>query len=483
MVRRMFVGVVALAAAIVMLGCGGGGGAGGGSIGGSGSGNPSSASSMFLTSDKNSSYSHIWVTVMNVGLVSSTGQTTTVYDGSTTGGQVVDLSSLNVNGNQQFLLLSGFSAPNGMYKSATITLGSTLSVVSAGGSTATSATFSGSTGSTITLNTKFSTQQSANGGMVLDFSLGSWSLGGATVTASGGQFVSLGSNIGLANSANILSGDYLGTVSAIAGTSPSETFTVSRGRFAASISTSSSTVLYNSDGSANPTLANGEVVDVAGSFDPMTNAVNATAIIIEVNGQSPPPIRVNGLVTADSASSGTLTLQLAKSHGWLPVTVNLNVDVSSNTTFMDSNGVTDTEAQFFADLTAGTSIVQVEGAVSGSVFTATSAQILPSSTGGNSVIIAARGAASDINTTADSFTLTVDKREGRLLAKNKSISVVTTANTQFAVDGVVQSAATFFATLPASSTVNVRGTIDPTTLVLTAAIVTQGPADGFGFHF
>jgi hypothetical protein len=73
--------------------------------------------------------------------------------------------------------------------------------------------------------------------------------------------------------------------------------------------------------------------------------------------------------------------------------------------------------------------------------------------------------------------------EGHHEDYNTNISVTTTAETQYAVDNTIVTPAVFFATLNGSSKVNVRGSLDPSTLTLTAAIVSTGDARGWGFWF
>ena len=480
MLRKLLYSAAACTAAVAFSGCGGGGSStsnGGQGVGGN------ATSAMYLTSDPDPNYEHVWVTVTNMALVTAGGRSVTVYDGSATGGQVVDLSSLNAAGSQNYMLLTGFSASAGPYTGARMTVASSASLVASGSGTATSYTFAGAAGGSTVLTTKFSSPVtvSSSSGMAIDFNLGNWSTSGTTITAKGSQYIGLGSTTRLNVPGCILSNDYLGVVSNLSGTAATQTFMLSRGRFAVNVATSSSTALYNSDGSANPTLTNGEAVDVAGTFDSTTMTLNATAIIIEI-APTPPTVRVNGLVTADSQTANTVTMQINFCNGFMPMLTSLTVNVDPSTVFFDSSGVTDTEAQFYSSLTTGTSMVQVEGTISGSVMTASAIQVLPSGTSDDH-LVAARGTVSNISTTNDTFSLTIDRWEGRHIHKGATISVVTDSNTQFAVNGVVQTAASFFATLPEGSTVNVRGTYDTTTSTLTAAIVTQGSADTGPFHF
>jgi hypothetical protein len=486
MQRKTIFGAIALAIAVGLAGCGGGGGGGQASTSGGGGGGGGGTSNMFVTNSGSTSYTHAWVTITSVDMVGTNGQITNVYNSASAGGQVVDLGSLNASTGQQFMLLTTFNPPSGTLKNVNVTVSSNLSLTESGSSSATSATFSGSKGNSAVLTATVGSQ--VGGGsqnMTLDFNLANWKISGGTVSASGSGFVKLGFGIGQINQTNVLAGDYFGVVSSLSGTTPTQTFTITRGRFSVAVATNTSTVLYNSDGSANPTLTNGAVVDVAGTYDAANNAIDANAIIIEIGVQAPPPARATGLVTTDSATGNTIGMQLTISQGFMPTTTALTVSVTPSTTYIDGSGVTDTESQFFANLTPGTTVIRAEGTISGSTITATSVRIVLPPGGGSTtpVLAAIRGTALNVNTTADTLTVTVKQWEGIRAHRDVEVSVITTADTQYAVDGTIVTAATFFATLNASSTVNVRGSLDPATLTLTAAIVSTGAAHSWGFWF
>lgn len=485
MQRKSVFGAIALAVSIGLVGCGGGGGAsstsgatGGGGIGG--------ASNMFVTNSGTTSYSHAWVTVTSVDMVGTNGQTVNVYNSASSGGQVVDLGSLNATAGQQFMLLTTYTQPSGTIKNVNVTVSSTVSLMSSGSTNANSATFEGSKGNSAVLTAKIGPQGiGASQNLALDFDLANWTVKGGSISASGSGFVQLATNLGFSSQTNVVGSEYFGAVSSLSGSSPSQMFTVSRGRFSVNVATNSSTVLFNSDGSANPTLTNGEVVDVAGSYDATNNVIDATAVIIEIGVQAPPPVRVTGLVTTDSESGNTIGMQLYISQGYMPTTTALTVNVTPSTVYIDGSGVTDTESQFFANLTPGTTVVRAEGTLSGSTVTAARLRIVSAPGGGSTtpVLVAIRGSASNVDTTADTLTVMVKQWEGLHAKTDIEVSVKTTADTQYAVNGTIVNAATFFATLNPATVVNVRGSLDPSTLTLTAAIVSTGSARSWGFWF
>jgi len=475
MLRRLAVCVFALSTVVGLVGCGGGGSEGT---------NSGSNAFLFLTGATNSNYDHVWATVTKVDLVSATGSATNVYDSTSTGGKVVDLLSLHNSSGQQYLLLTGFTAPAGSFTGANVTVSSKLSIVPKGSATAVSASFAGSNGASTVLAAKFGTPQSiaAEKDVVVNFNLANWSLNGTTVSAPNNQYVLCGPPNGPFGPITILGGSYYGTVSNLSGSAPNLAFTLGygpsiQGPQGLSVTTNASTVLSNSDGSANPTLSNGENVAVEGTFDPTTNVLSASLISIQVGTLPPPPASVIGLVTADSLASNSITLTVSGCGGFQPISTSLTVDVTSTTAFVDLSGVTDTETQFFGALTPGTSVVQVQGTISGSTLTAASIQLAPSQGGGNPPTVSVQGPVSNIDAAADTFSLSLAQWTGGWQSPNAVISIVTSANTQYIVNGTTESATTFFGNLTPGSLVNVRGTrASATTSTVTATTITLIPS-------
>jgi len=255
--------------------------------------------------------------------------------------------------------------------------------------------------------------------------------------------------------------------------------------------TSASTVISNSDGSTNPVLTNGELVDVAGTFDTTNNVLDATTITIHVGALPPPPAMVFGLVTAESLANNTITLTVNGCGGFQPDSTSLTVNVTPNTTYVDLSGVTDTEAQFFGNLVLGTTNIQVQGTQSGSAMTANSIRIVPpmiiggggggggNSGGGGPMTVSVGGPVSNVDASADTFSLTVAQWTGGWETPNMVLSVVTTPTTTYRANSTDISAAVFFSQLATSSVVHVRGTLDPTTSILTADSMGLIPPPGF----
>ncbi|MDR3692076.1 MAG: DUF4382 domain-containing protein [Fimbriimonas sp.] len=480
MFRSLATSLLAVVMGLGLSGCGGGGSE-------SASGTP--RANLYLTDAINTNYDHVWATVTKVDLVGSSGTATTVYTAGTAGGQVVDLLSLHDTTSQKYLLLTAFAAPAGIFTGVNVTVSSSLSIVPKGVTTAVTASFAGSSGSTTVLSAKFATPQNAAStkNLVVDFNLANWNLNGNTVSAPNNNYLQCGPPNGPIDPGHIVGGDYFGFVTGLAGTSPDFTLTLGSDLAVTSnqdvtISTNASTVLYNSDGSPNPTLANGEMVTVAGTYDSANNILVATAIIIQVGGLPPPPAGVIGTVTADSLSTNTITMTIDGCGGFEPPSTSITVNVSASTTFIDVSGVTDTEAEFFAALTAGSSEIQVQGTLTGSTIDAVSVQLIPTVSGGSpggggnggpgqSHKVDVEGPVSNIDVSTQSFSVSVAMWTGGWQTPNAVLSVKTSTLTTYQVNDAAADAATFFGAVASGASVDVRGVLDPKTSTIAARSV------------
>jgi hypothetical protein len=246
--------------------------------------------------------------------------------------------------------------------------------------------------------------------------------------------------------------------------------------------TAASTTIVNSDGSANPSLANAEKVDVTGTFDTTNNVLDATSITIRVASTSTPPQLVGGVVTAFDATAQTITVQPQTCDRFQPTATAVTLSVGSGTIYFGSSGVTDTEAQFFAALVAGKTQIIADGTVSGSTLTAIHVEIVGPPTLPTIIDAAIMGPVTNPNATAGTFDVTVLSWEGgSRLVKSTTIHVVATTSTVFQTAGAAGTEAGFFTALTPTTQAQVRGGLDPTTMTLTATLVATGKDDGFHF--
>jgi hypothetical protein len=452
-------------AAFSLVGCGGGGASGSG------------GTQVFAQDDTNKAFSHVWVTIDKVTLTGGS-TTTTVFDDTAAGGRVVDLRSLwNDQTNvPQFLLLGQASGSASDYTTVNVTLEPTATVVPASGSSVT-ATFSGASGP---VNLSMSVPTSNSGqSVVIDFNLSNWSLNGATLTATSGKYLSSGTTQGLTSPGQHVAYQYFGTVSNLSQSGSTESFTLSDGtHVVGTVDTSQSTVVYNANGAADPALADGEFVMVAGTFDPTTNAIDASNISITPTGTKVSSPQLMGVVSADNPATGSLTIQPAFALGLLPAGTSTSVAVTSTTTFIDGSGVTDTESEFFSGITVGTTQVEATGTLSGGVFQATSVKILAKGLPPEAAFI---GTPSNIDSSAGTFDLTVKQWQGLMTKSTALIHVTTSSNTKFYTGTTVTAETTFFGAVTSTTPVFVRGTYDSSTETIAAdTIAARSSFDGGG---
>jgi hypothetical protein len=249
------------------------------------------------------------------------------------------------------------------------------------------------------------------------------------------------------------------------------------------VSTNSSTVIFNADGTVDASLATAESAGdnavVTGSYDATSKILTATSIQLFGPGSSNATPGAGGIVSADNVSNGSISLQVAHSDNWLPTTTSLTVNVTSNTTFVDASGVDDTESEFFSALTTGTTRIFATGPISNGTMQATTIWIVgggsglgSGTTGGGGVAeVVFQGTASNADPTAGTFDLTIDAWEGLWSGAMSTIHVTTNSATAYRNN---LTPSTFFSGLTPSTQVIVRGALDTSTETITAAAVSTG---------
>jgi hypothetical protein len=90
--------------------------------------------------------------------------------------------------------------------------------------------------------------------------------------------------------------------------------------------------------------------------------------------------------------------------------------------------------------------------------------------GGGPITVAVGGQVSNINATAQTFSLTLATWTGGWQLPNVVLSVVTMANTQYSNNGTSETASTFFTNLADSMVVQVRGTLQPDSTITAASV-------------
>lgn len=437
---RLKIALLGLCLCLLMLfGCGGSGG-------GSGSGVPGGTVSAFATDDMNAGFSHVWVKIKKIDLNSATGSAT-IFDESATGGRLVDLRTLRDTTGSRFVLLSNASVPAGSYTGATVTMDKNLSIVATGSATATDAVFDGATleEKVLTVTFRSPINPATKPKVVIDFDLKNWNLVAGVVTASGDAFVKHGSDDGIHDSSRHEEDDYSGTVSALAGTAPVQTFTINKKGRSINVTTDASTVIFNNNGTDNPALTNGLKVEVTGIFDTTANVLLARRVKVERESESEDEAKVKGTVTGSNEALGMITTTIDHAEGFVPQATTALVGTTETTKFFGPSGINITKAEFFALIVNNVTRVEAEGiSTSGIGITAKRVKIEDGEghggggdggEGDGHHEAELKGNVSNLNLDTKTFDLTVSRWEGVSLTAGVVVKVTATSIPADVVNG------------------------------------------------
>lgn len=475
---RWIAWMTALIAAIALIGCGGGGGGGGGVAQGS--------ARFFATDNLSNDYDQVWVNILKLELVPSTGAPVTVFNDAA--GRTIDLRKLNDGGLNQYAFLGIDSAPQGTYTGMRITLDRGVNLLPTGGSTLQSRLFDDEYGTPNTVLTfNFPSAITLGGSavdVIIDFDLSQWTINGSGEVDN--CVVVKGSGNGFSNSSNHENDDYEGTVSGLTGTAPNQTFTLSLpAGVKMTVTTNSFTSIFNNNGQPNPVLANGKRVEVRGAFDPGANSFNATVVKIKSSSSDDDDYEVKGPPSSPNQGARTFVIQAREVEGFLPTNLNVTVQINDTTQFFTDRGLPMTEVQFYMLFAGDGSALQVEA--EGSVYnsgtntlTARKVKIDDDSLKGGGEI-EATGTASAINLGAGTFTLTLTSWEGFSSSVGTPFTAATSGGTEFKdVNGSTVSKATFFELLATATAVKVEGWIDGNVINVSEAKIRTSSGGGGG---
>ena len=437
---------------LAAIGCGGGGVSGGGGTSGSGA--------LFMT-DSLDSHDHVWVTIKKVVLTGAGGNAT-VFDDTT--GKTVDLRTLRDGSGERYSFLA--STPSGTFTGVSVTLDKTVTLFGSGASTGLVREFAGNDGTNVVMTLNFAAPRSfgSNSGFALDFSLSDWTDNGTTV--SGSPFLKEGNGGGLNDGSRHEHEDYEGTIQGLSGTAPDQTFTLTRGGRSIAVITSSSTIVFNSNGNPSPTLANGKRVEVRGAFDLTQNAIVADVVKIEDAGHGQGEAEVKGNASNINAIAGSLTVDATRTHHFQPNQSTVDVATTANTVYFSHGGLSLTKEEFFAVLANGQE-VEAEGAYDSGSNTLTARKLkLEDHQGEHGHEAEIKGPVSNLNASSQTFDVNAVQWEGITLGANHLIHITVTAETRYEHDNMT--AQQFFAALSNGSFLEVEGFFDAETSTLVA---------------
>ncbi len=411
---------------------------------------------VFFTDSFDGDHAQVWVKVHEVKLDHG-GTLETVF--SDPNGLVIDLKSLRDANGERFAFIGKKSIPDGTYTKVHIIAAKDFTVVPTGSTTAVARQFDDSLDvaggfSEIVLDLTARRLGHTDDDLVIDFDLANFTdLGSGKIRPA----LKEGDKTIVHEEARHEKIEFEGVVSALTGTSPANTFTIAFGEGrSVSVSTDANTNLFNSDGSVNPTLANGKRVHVEGTYSAATKTVAASAIRIHVDGD-------NTTVTAGAlghphdadVSAGTFTVELKGVHGFVPMGTQLNVTTTSDTIYRAPSGLTITKAEFFAAM-ATAHFVALEGTYDSSskVMTALRARIVEDTTDSREARI--MGGGSHPDTATGTFQIDVIEIEG-FTVRDAKATVYVNDDTVFVQHGQHLNKAEFFGLLPRR--VRVRGVV------------------------
>jgi hypothetical protein len=338
------------AAIATLVACGGGGGGTASSSNGT-----AVAMSTYITDAVSDDYSQVWVGVLKITAVDSTGAEVTLFSADTP--QVYNLSSLDSVGQ----LMAAATIPSGTYRAVKVTLADDVSLVKVSDGSTVPAYFNGD-GSTKTIRVEVEYNAAAENALVLDFDLQRFT---TVVNASGKTIVQ---PVILKRAKGDLK-DFIrnqaevhGTVTAISGNS----LTINDRRLGNGVVVTLATDGVVVDEATRSTVALSSITVgsrieakgvITSSTDTTTATVAATVIKVEssssgsVSDDASNRARGEGTVVSYDAANKLLTLALAEAS-FLPSSQQVVVDL---TNARYAHGTV-------ADLTAGT-VVTFKGAL------------------------------------------------------------------------------------------------------------------------
>jgi len=441
--------IATLALALALVGCGGGGG-------GNGSGNLN----VFLT-DSPSTYTQVWSEIHKIELLDADGAATTVFDDST--GRVVNLAALKDNTGSRYLFLNNATGSSKQFVSARVTAHDRVRLVQSNGTVDDRALRGTAAGAgMVQIVFPLDAPRTGTGNLVVDFNLASLTLGSDDVEIPLQEKTGAQVDSDLHDQSRQEKEDYKGTVSALTGTVPDQTFTLTMGSSTITVLANSSTVIYRADGApitADNGLANGVHIKARGTFDPTTNQLVAASIRIGTNNVNDDLPHVVGVPSNVSEGARSFVITISEADGVALDTLGATITVQTDdtTTFVTHSGLVLTQTEFFTALATATK-VEVEGTVTNGVLTAKKARIEDGS-GDHENEIEAKGSFQNLDATAGTFQLTgLMDWEGFRPTQGLVLDITTNGNTVYKDgNGQVTTKDAFFAALVGTVKVEVRG--------------------------
>ncbi len=440
---KRFLALLAVAS-MALSGCGGGGG------------NPNifgpQKIDTYVTDSFRDDYDHVWVTIYRAVL---NGPTPAVlFDDPN--GRVINLKTLRDASGQRYEFLDTAQVESAIYSELAVTVGKDLVIVPAGASAGQAKEFSdlfNDAGKTTLRYSMLGFSVNAGAALPIDFDLAAWTVEGSGKIRGS---IKLGDGNGISSQTRHEQMSVRGTVTALAGTSPDYTFTLTRpGRADLKIVVNNKTRVYNESGAQNPTLANTGGVEVTAIG--IGGTLVASSVKLENLGGNNAD-ELTGDCTTANEGAGTFALTVARAEGFTPTRTSYTIATNGLTKFLSDTGATITMAEFYAQVENAAGVT-IEGSSSGGVFDAISAK-LDTDASLNEVeihgsIIAVAGGA---------FTFSTTQWSGLSMHIGDNLTADIGGSTVYTLNGATVNQAAFFAAVGAGDLVRVNGLLNGTTI-------------------
>jgi hypothetical protein len=346
-------GLCAVVGLAILTGCGGGGAMGG-------STSATGRAVLLLTDSFREDYAHVWATIYRVELIPQSGTPIVLFDDAA--GHQIDLKTLRDAAGARFSFLGSAAIPAGTYTGVTVTIAPTMQLFRNGTAVGAPLTVDTAlpkdTGGNPILTNTFATPKTfgtETNTVIVDFDLAQFVIRNSNVLPA----ITDGSSVGVGDPKRHNRDEYRGTVSALSGTSPTLTFTLTRRNGQTiSVSTTESTAMYGKG-----TLADGSTVEVTGTLDTTAQTLVATAVEVHPvrqtgngHGEGRTP-NVSGAASSLDAAAGTFTVTVNRTCGFAPEQTSVSVVTNAETTFYTDAGQNASQADFFTALAATPNVI------------------------------------------------------------------------------------------------------------------------------
>lgn len=376
---RIALPLVALAGTLVLFGCGGQNSTnnsfGGGSAGGYGAFGPNGQQNrnaqqanaeaaqsppVFLSDSSGTAYDHVWAKVYEISIQTSTSSSIVFADPN---GRIIDLKTLREKDGPRFAFMGTIDPKIGDLVRAQVTLDKDLSVSKADSKEATKIELTDATNAeggkvkyTINLNPRLT--KGENPSIVLDFDLKKLEADKEGKTE---LKMKVGDWSGADEKSNQIPMEYTGTLASVAGSVPALSFNLNFGdNRSQRMTTDSLSTIFSIDGVVNPTLSDGNLVDVRGIYRYPERQFIVQSIRVREAGSQRAPQEVIGDSAKFDAEKGTFEVAPRQLNGFAPATGSVLVSTTDKTLMLAANGSKATKEDVDKAL-AKPGAVEVEG--------------------------------------------------------------------------------------------------------------------------